>query len=185
MDIKDCILCDLKGDNYAYPRIHEGSGKKVMFIGEAPGREEAKRHMNFVGRSGIELNTWINRMKIENYYITNIVRHRPILDNHDRPPRKDEVKACLPYLWNEIKSVSPDYIICLGSTAMKNIIEEPYDITTIVFDIDTIRTYMGKRVFVLYHPSYILRQYNMNSGTFFPKFWDVVDKVADIIHNGK
>jgi Uracil-DNA glycosylase len=50
--IPDCQLCSLKGDDYAFPRIVRGSGPKVMIVGEAPGREEAKQHLSFVGRSG-------------------------------------------------------------------------------------------------------------------------------------
>ena len=101
--IGKCEHCDLKGDSYALPRIKRGKGKKVMFIGEAPGREEAKQHVSFVGPSGKELDRWIAYMKIDNFYITNIVKHRPTIGDRDRPPDQIEIGACLPYLWDEVK----------------------------------------------------------------------------------
>ena len=91
--IKGCELCSLRGTEYALSRIHRGEGKKVMFIGEAPGEEEGKRHLAFVGRSGKLLDRWIEYLGINNYVITNIVRHRP---PNNRVPAYDEMVACFP-----------------------------------------------------------------------------------------
>ena len=112
-----CDLCDLKGDGYAMPRIKRGKGKKIMVVGEAPGREEAKRHIAFIGKAGKELDKWIEYMHIDNYYITNVVKHRPVKDNRDIPPTASEVATCFPYLKQEILAEIPDLILTLGNPA--------------------------------------------------------------------
>ena len=116
--ISHCNLCSLKGEDYAYPQIHRGAGKKIMFIGEAPGEEEAKQHLAFVGRSGKLLDRWIAYLGINNYVITNIVRHRP---PNNRVPTMDEIEACIPYLFEEVQNEGPYYIIALGKTAARTL----------------------------------------------------------------
>ena len=165
-DIASCDLCPLKGQNYALSRTHRGEGKKVMFVGEAPGAEEAKQHLAFVGRSGKLLDKWIAYLDIDNYVITNIVRHRP---PENRVPAMDEINACIPYLYEEIKNENPHYIIALGKTSaiiLTCYTLGSYALVNYVYG----KSVMGKEFFrkvpgsnsffsvsVLYHPSYVLR----------------------------
>ena len=187
-DIINCTLCPLSGINYAFPRVQRGEGKKVMFIGEAPGREEAKHHIAFVGRSGKLLNEWINTLGITNYIITNIVRHRPVKDNRDRQPTAGEIEACFPHLATEILNEKPDFIILLGRSAMrgfktymgsehlngirwedpiKYVMPKTFSNTlriSLTYEIQdatgTVEMKKHPRVFVIWHPSYILRGYS-------------------------
>ena len=153
-DISQCPLCPLKGQDYALSRIHRGTGKKVMFIGEAPGEEEAKQHLAFVGRSGKLLDKWIEYLGIDNYVITNVVRHRP---PNNRRPTNSEIKVCYSYLDTEIVKENPHYIIALGRTAISTL--------GLIGDSQSITTALGKfyftneikQTFAFYHPSYILR----------------------------
>ena len=190
--IMKCELCPLSGTGYAFPRIKRGEGPKVMIIGEAPGKEESKQHLAFVGRSGKLLNEWIDDLDLNNYVITNIVRHRPIKNNHDRPPTKQEIDACFPYLAREIIMEKPDYIILLGRSAMHGF-RKYIDNSAVELGInwkDKVKTVMKQtlalklrvhmtyeieglegtmevrshpRVFVLWHPSYIIRGYSTDN----------------------
>ena len=153
--IAECKLCQLKGTEYALPRIHRGEGKKIMFIGEAPGEEEGKQHLAFVGRSGKLLDKWIEYLGIDNYVISNVVRHRP---PNNRVPTYDELEACYPYLEAEIERENPAYIIALGKTT---------GFVLGMVDENKPMEYAFRRIFllgsrlasILYHPSYILRSH--------------------------
>ena len=162
-DISQCPLCPLKGQDYALSRIHRRTGKKVMFIGEAPGEEEAKQHIAFVGRSGKLLDKWIEYLGIDNYVITNVVRHRP---PNNRLPRPTEIQECIPYLIVEIENEHPDYVVCLGRVAANSLYIRPEG--SILIYNSPLWTMVGSdysisinqrnyKLTVLYHPSYILR----------------------------
>lgn len=172
--IKGCDLCPLQGDTYAYPRIHRGEGPKVMFIGMCPGDKEAIKHEVFVGPSGRLLDEWIQILGIENYYITNVVKHRPTTQignkRIDRYPNKTEIDACLPYLDTELEKEQPDYIITLGEVPTKALFIEMFypdlKFTEVVNrfilngkENSFLHPINGKYItsFPLFHPSYILR----------------------------
>jgi len=162
--IKSCELCKLQGDDYALPRIHRGTGKKVMFIGEAPGKNEAEQHISFIGLSGKLLDKWINYMGINNYYITNVVKHRPILKingtEYNRTPYPKEIDSCLPYLFDEIVEEKPDIIITLGKTPRDAFVGTNDKMTKSVESyLTNPYNYHGAKLFVLFHPSYILRSH--------------------------
>ena len=168
--IKDCNLCSLSGDRYAFPRIHRGDGPKIMFVGMCPGKQEAIEHLAFVGPSGKLLNEWIKILDIDNYYITNVVKHRPIEEYmgkiKDKDPNPTQISACLPYIEAEIKNEKPDYIITLGKVATKAILPEIFwtfnsNFTTIIdkflSDTSLISVERGYKGIPFFHPSYILR----------------------------
>ncbi|MHC4789030.1 MAG: uracil-DNA glycosylase [Planctomycetota bacterium] len=87
-----------------------------MFIGEAPGREEDRQGLPFVGPAGKLLDKIIFAMGLERdeVYITNILKSRP---PNNRDPRPDEVAACMPYLERQIELVQPAIICTLGRPA--------------------------------------------------------------------
>ena len=151
--ISECKLCQLKGTEYALPRIHRGEGKKVMFIGEAPGEEEGKQHLAFVGRSGKLLDKWIEYLGIDNYVISNVVRHRP---PNNRVPAYDEMEACYPYLEAEIEREKPDHLIALGRTSAirLGLVIESEPMWSVIKRSFSINNRLAS---ILYHPSYILR----------------------------
>lgn len=110
----DLPLCQVKHD------IVIGQGNlqaQVMFIGEAPGAEEAKQRVPFVGRSGQLLNKTLEEhgMHREDFYVSNIVKVRP---PNNRDPQPNEIEAYLPYLLEEIKLIQPVLFVTLGRFAM-------------------------------------------------------------------
>ena len=188
--VPSCTKCPLRGEGYAHPRIHRGSGPKVMFVGEGPGKEEAKQHLAFVGRAGKELDRWIEFLHIDNYFITNIVRHRPTTPDgkKDRPPVESEAKECLPYLMKEIMMEHPDFIIALGNEAVEEAFNLPISISGAIDHFLAHEYYYftdgTSRMIALFHPSYVLRQKNAPSNVaqkFTMKFMHHLEQVREIV----
>ncbi len=97
---------------------------RIVFIGEAPGRDEDQARRPFVGAAGKILNDSLERIELSrnDVYITNVVKRRP---PNNRPPRKSETAVFLPYLWRELEIVNPTAICLLGSTATKALLDRP------------------------------------------------------------
>lgn len=111
---KKCRLCEQAVN--AVPGV--GNDKaKVLFIGEAPGKEEDKKGEPFVGAAGKFLNTMLegSGLSRDDVYITNVVKHRP---PGNRDPLDDEIAECYPYLVEQIKLIDPVLIVTLGRHAM-------------------------------------------------------------------
>lgn len=91
-------------------------GAKLFFVGEAPGAEEDATGRPFVGRAGKFLDSILSKHGIrrQEVFITNAVRCRP---PNNRKPKEDEIRSCIPYLENELRSIKPEVVIALGSTA--------------------------------------------------------------------
>ena len=89
----------------------------IVFIGEAPGKNEDLKGIPFVGAAGKFLDEMLEmiKMKRDDVYITNIVKYRPPLN---RDPEQSEKEACNEWLINEIKIISPKLIIFLGRHSM-------------------------------------------------------------------
>lgn len=115
--IKGCMDCQLyQGTNQAVP----GTGSpnaQIMFIGEAPGAQEDKLGLPFVGRSGDYLNYLLKLIDLDrdSVFITNVVKHRPP-DNRD--PQPAEITACKHYLDEQIALIQPAVIATLGRFSM-------------------------------------------------------------------
>ena len=108
----DCHLCQLYQSRH---NIVFGVGNphaRVMFIGEAPGRNEDLQGEPFVGAAGEDLNGILSLagLKREDVYIANVLKCRP---PGNRNPRPEEVLACSPFLREQIRSIWPDIIVTL------------------------------------------------------------------------
>lgn len=154
--VNECEHCDLAHSLYALQYYHKGGGKLAMIIGEAPGEEETLTLQPFTGKSGDLLHEWLPLLNIDNYIITNMVKHRP---PNNVTPTKTQLNACLPFLKMEIQALQPQLYLLLGHTAstllnlpstttMKQMVQQsllqPY-------------TLNGTPALVMYHPSYFLR----------------------------
>ncbi len=89
---------------------------KIMFVGEAPGKTEDETGRPFVGAAGSLLTKLIEAAGLERnrVYITNIVKCRP---PGNRDPTDEEVEACTPYLWRQVRIIRPRVIVALGRHA--------------------------------------------------------------------
>lgn len=152
-EIGDCKMCRLSQKR---AKLVFGAGNpdaKLMFIGEAPGEEEDRQGLPFVGRAGTLLTRLIEKMKLtrDEVYIANTVKCRP---PGNRNPFEDEVETCMPFLAKQIEVINPLVIITLGNVATKALLN----------DIGTITKVRGKvfrhreiPVVPTFHPSYLLK----------------------------
>jgi DNA polymerase len=126
---------------------------KILFIGEAPGADEDAQGEPFVGRAGQLLNEIIKacRMKREDIYICNVLRCRP---PGNRLPSLEEAGHCREFLDAQIALVNPEYIVCWGSTAAKNLLRSEATIGKLR---GQFFSYGCAKVLCTYHPSYLLR----------------------------
>ncbi len=131
-----------------------------MFIGEAPGAQEAEQGLPFVGPAGKELTAiYIQQglgLERSDVFITNCVRFRPVtrsLPHRDRRPNAEELKRGFPALKNDIDRIRPKVIILLGNTAAMNLLARR--------GISKLRgrffTYEATTVVATFHPAYLRR----------------------------
>lgn len=107
-----------------FPVIGEGShDSQIMFIGEAPGKNEALTGKPFCGASGRILDELLNHIKVNrgDVYITNIVKDRP---PQNRDPKPDEIKLYSPFLDRQIEIIKPKVIATLGRFSMEYIMKK-------------------------------------------------------------
>jgi len=124
INCKKCSLYRERINGGFYPVIGEGNHQaKIMFVGEAPGLQEAKTGRPFCGAAGKILDWLLNSVSIkrENVYITNILKDRP---PQNRDPQKEEIKVCIPYLERQIELIKPVVICSLGRYAMEFLMEK-------------------------------------------------------------
>lgn len=118
-----CPLASFRIENNYFPVIGQGShNADIIFVGEAPGLNEAKTGVPFCGAAGRILNELLESVDIkrEDVYICNILKDRP-QDNRD--PREEEIKACTPYLERQIKAINPKVVCSLGRFSMNFLME--------------------------------------------------------------
>lgn len=136
----------------------EGPKKaKIVFIGEAPGKEEERLRRPFVGRAGKLLDRSLEEIGLarKKVYITNVVKIRPTnRDGGNRKPTPQEIKKHLPYLQRELKKLKPKIIVLLGSTSVEAILGKSYSVTK--FHGKIIKK-ESRKYLITYHPAAILR----------------------------
>jgi uracil-DNA glycosylase len=130
---------------------------RVMFVGEAPGREEDLEGLPFVGRSGKLLDRMIAAIGLDrtSAYIANVIPWRP---PGNRTPTPQETQICLPFIQRQIELVNPDVLVTLGNPSTQTLLSTREGIMKTRgkwFDYDT-----GTRVIraiATFHPAYLLR----------------------------
>ena len=132
---------------------------KVMFVGEAPGRDEDEKGVPFVGRAGQLLNKMLAAIKLnrEEVYITNVINWRP---PNNRTPTDEEILEFLPYLQRQIDIVEPDYIFLLGGVAAKAILSTPIALGKLRGQWHEYKSMnLNKIIYTIasYHPAFLLR----------------------------
>ena len=134
---------------------------KLLLIGEAPGADEDRSGIPFVGRSGQLLEKMLADVGIkrDECYITNILQWRP---PGNRTPTEGEVAVCLPFLKRQIDLVNPEIIMILGGSAANALLDNAEPISKLRGKWLEYKTSDGKKIPVLasFHPAYLLR----NSG---------------------
>ncbi len=153
-DIGDCTRCKLH--TLGRTQIVFGVGNPdadLMFVGEAPGRDEDLQGFPFVGRAGQLLTKIIEAiaLKREDVYIANVIKCRP---PENRNPEPDEVETCEPFLFRQIDVIKPKVIVALGKFGAQTLLRTLDPISRLrgrVFE------YRGAKLIPTFHPAYLLR----------------------------
>jgi len=131
----------------------------IMFIGEAPGRDEDLQGIPFVGRSGALLDRMLAAIDLEraqHAYITNVIFWRP---PGNRTPTPEEAAACAPFLVRHIELQQPKVLVLLGGTPVKHVLQLDEGITRIRGKWGVYKSKLGDiPALPMFHPAYLLRQ---------------------------
>ncbi|MDG3005578.1 uracil-DNA glycosylase [Paludisphaera mucosa] len=154
-EVAGCVKCAELAATRTQTVFADGSPTaRLMFIGEAPGAEEDRRGVPFVGKAGQLLTDMITKgmgLRREDVYIANILKCRP---PENRDPAPHEASNCFPYLERQIEIVRPEYLCLLGRISTSTLLNTALSMSRLrgrwhrVFGVPTIATY---------HPAYLLR----------------------------
>jgi DNA polymerase len=144
----------------------------VLFIGEAPGAEEDRQGLPFVGRAGQLLTKMLECVgfRREDVYITNVLKCRP---PGNRDPHPGEVECCEPYLLEQLALLKPRLICALGRHAAQTLLKTDTGINKLR---GTFHEYHGVRILPTFHPAYLLRNPADKR-----KAWDDLKKVRAFV----
>ncbi|MSR78026.1 MAG: uracil-DNA glycosylase [Candidatus Omnitrophica bacterium] len=148
-----------------------GSGNlkaKLMFVGEAPGRDEDEQGLPFVGAAGQLLTKIIESIGIERrqVFIANVLKCRP---PQNRTPEPDEIENCSPYLWKQIELIQPQIICALGTFAAQTLLKTQTSISQLR---GKFYNFQNSKLICTYHPAYLLRNPGEKA-----KVWDDMKKI--------
>ncbi len=126
---------------------------RLVFVGEAPGREEDEKGEPFVGEAGRLLDRilFAMGMRREDVYICNVEKCRP---PGNRDPKPEEIEACEPYLKRQLAVIRPQVIVALGKFAAQTLLRDQSPISRLR---GTWREYQGIALMPTFHPAYLLR----------------------------
>jgi DNA polymerase len=151
--VRDCRKCGLSEGRRT---VVFGSGNPnagLMFIGEAPGADEDRTGLPFVGPAGALLTRMIEAIGFqrEEVYIANVIKCRP---PGNRDPQPEEVNTCKPYLERQIEHIQPVVICALGRFAAQTLLDTDEPLGTLR---GRLFTYRGIHLIPTYHPAALLR----------------------------
>jgi uracil-DNA glycosylase family 4 len=172
-EIRDCQLCPL-GQTRSHFVFGVGNPRaELMFVGEAPGRDEDIQGIPFVGRAGQLLTLMIQAisMKREDVYIANVLKCRP---PNNRDPLPAEIEKCEPYLLKQIELIAPKLIVALGRFACASLLKTNAALGSLR---EKIHTYNNVPLIVTYHPAALLRNPSLKKQT-----WEDLKKIYLYLH---
>lgn len=153
-EVLRCTRCDELVRNRHTVVFGSGDPRaQLVFVGEAPGAEEDRQGLPFVGRAGQLLTKMIEAMglKREEVFIANVLKCRP---PNNRPPQPQEIQNCESYWVRQMALIRPKVICALGTFAAQTLLKTPVPISSLR---GKIHSYEGTPVICTFHPSYLLR----------------------------
>jgi DNA polymerase len=156
-EVKDCTRCPLHETRTKAVFGAGDANADLMFVGEAPGAEEDRQGLPFVGRAGQLLNQMLEEIGLsrEGVFIANVLKSRP---PGNRDPQPQEIETCKPYLFEQVRLIEPTVICTLGNFATKLLSGNPAGITK-VRGAPQVHQLGGRTVFLfpIFHPAAALR----------------------------
>ena len=174
-DLGDCVRCGLSESR---TNLVFGTGNPnadLLFVGEAPGRDEDIKGEPFVGEAGKLLTKIIEAINLrrEDVYICNILKCRP---SNNRNPLPEEIDACKPFFERQIMAIRPKLICALGKFAAQTLLDTQTPISSLR---GRFHNYKGIPLMPTYHPAYLLRNPDMKRAV-----WEDMKLVQKLL-NGK
>ena len=174
-ELLDCGRCALGA---ARTNLVFGVGNpqaRVMFVGEAPGRDEDLKGEPFVGEAGQLLTKIIQAMGFarDDVYICNVLKCRP---PNNRNPQPDEIEQCEPFLLRQVRAVGPEVIVCLGTFATHTLLKTKEPISKLR---GQFHDYHGIPLMPTFHPAFLLRNPGMKR-----EVWSDVQQVMKRLSAG-
>jgi DNA polymerase len=171
-DLGECLRCEL---GKSRTNLVFGVGNphaRLVFVGEAPGRDEDLKGEPFVGEAGQILTRLINRMGFtrDEVYICNVLKCRP---PGNRDPQKDEIERCGPFMLRQVKAIGPEVIVALGAFAAHTLLNSTVPISKLR---GRFHDYHGIPLMPTFHPSFLLRNRG-NSEV----YWTVWEDMAQVL----
>jgi DNA polymerase len=156
-EVSTCTKCPLHATRTKTVFGAGNADADLMFVGEAPGAEEDRQGLPFVGRAGQLLNQLLEEIGMvrEDVFIANVLKSRP---PGNRDPQPLEIEACQPYLFEQVRLIEPQVVCTLGNFATKLLSGSPTGITK-VRGTPQVHELGGRTVFLLplLHPAAALR----------------------------
>jgi uracil-DNA glycosylase len=156
-EVSKCTKCPLHETRTKAVFGAGNADADLMFVGEAPGAEEDRQGLPFVGRAGQLLNQLLEEIGLsrEDVFICNVLKSRP---PNNRDPQPSEIAACEPYLFEQVRLIQPRVVCTLGNFATKLLTGSPTGITR-VRGTPQSHELGGRPVYLLplFHPAAALR----------------------------
>ncbi|MDP2697361.1 uracil-DNA glycosylase family protein [Thalassospira sp.] len=131
---------------------------RLVLVGEAPGAEEDRQGLPFVGPSGKLLDAMLRSIGLarEDVYITNVLPWRP---PGNRPPTTAEIAVCEPFVRRHLALIAPRVVVCLGGSSAKTLMDEDRGITRLrgVWKDMPFEDGKNAQITAMFHPAYLLR----------------------------
>ncbi len=156
-EVANCTQCAHLAQSRTQTVFGVGNANaRLCFVGEAPGVEEDKQGIPFVGRAGQLLDNILSACNLtrEDIYILNTIKCRP---PNNRNPSEEEIGNCWGYALRQIDILQPEFICCLGTVAAQTVLQTKESIGKLR---GRFHDFGGIKVIATYHPAYLLRNPN-------------------------
>jgi uracil-DNA glycosylase family 4 len=171
-ELGDCYRCQLGKTRTSLVFGVGNPQARLIFVGEAPGRDEDLQGEPFVGEAGQLLNRVITRMGLKraDVYICNVLKCRPPGNRNPEPP---EIEQCGPFMLRQVKAIAPEVVVALGTFAAQTLLGTKAPISKLR---GHFHDYHGIPLMPTFHPSYLLHNREDKE-----KFWLVWDDMVQVL----
>lgn len=158
-EVRNCKQCPLCKTRTQTVFGQGNANARLVFVGEAPGYEEDKQGLAFVGKAGQLLARMIGAMGLsrDEVFICNVLKCRP---PNNRDPSADEILKCSPFLQRQLAIIQPEIIVALGAPAAKTLLNTAQPIGKLrgrFHEFHFVGSDVTIPVMPTYHPAYLLR----------------------------
>ena len=171
-ELGECLRCDL-GRTRTNLVFGVGNPRaRIVFVGEAPGRDEDLQGEPFVGEAGQLLTKIIQAMGLERneVYICNVLKCRP---PNNRNPQPAEIEQCHPFLLRQLRAIGPGAIVALGTFAAHTLLKSKEPISKLR---GKFHDYHGIPLMPTFHPAFLLRNASMKR-----EVWEDMQQVMKLL----